>query len=135
MALERTLDAWRSVATWRAGLCAQWGGDPLAEDPQRLESLACFCAFTGQDPDALVAFCFLRRRATGERFASVSRRAELAAKLRACVEGRALSAAAARQLSADVLSFLIHNGVMMNPGFARATSGAPGSATPADQPA
>jgi hypothetical protein len=66
----------------------------FVEEFGKLESLAGFCAFTGQDPDALVAFCFLRKRVTGKRFASVARRAELA----------------------DVLSFLIHNGVMMNPG-------------------
>jgi len=127
MALERAQDAFASVAAWGAGLRAQWGGDPLAETPRKLESLADFCAFIALDPDALVAFCFLRKRDTGERFASVARRAELAAKLRACVAERALEGTAARDFSADVLSFLIHNGVMMNPGVARAM--------PASQPA
>ncbi len=125
MALERALDAYPSVAVWREGLRAQWGGDPLGEDPGKLDSLAKFCEFTGQDPDALVAFCFLRKRATGERFVSVARRAELAAKLRDCIAARALSSLEARRASADVLSFLIHNGVMMNAGFARATPDQP----------
>jgi hypothetical protein len=120
MALERPLDAYSSVKTWRAGLRAQWGGDPLAEDPGKLETLASFCAFTGQDPDALVAFCFLRKRDSGERFASVVRRSELAAKLRDCVAERALAGTPARRFSADVLSFLIHNGVMMSAAVARA---------------
>ena len=121
MALERALETYASVAAWRAGLCAQWGGDPLAEEPHKLESLDAFCAFTGQDPDALVAFCFLRKRETGERFVSVARRAELAETLRGFVEARGLTGRAARQLSVDVLSFLIHNGVMMNAGTARET--------------
>lgn len=123
MALDRALEAYASVASWRAGLQEQWGGDPLAEDPHRLESLAGFCAYTGLDPDALVAFCFLRKRETKERFVSVARRGELAARLAAWVAERGLPARESRQLSADVLSFLIHNGVMMNAGFTRGTAG------------
>jgi len=134
MALEREIDAYASVAQWRAGLHAQWGGDPLLEEPRKLGNLAEFCAFTGQDPDALVAFCFLRKRQTGERFASVARRAEIAAKLRACIATREIPAETARQVSADVLSFLIHNGVMMNPGRARATPGSAASGAPVGQP-
>ena len=72
---------------------------------------------------ALVAFCFLRKRETKERFVSVARRGELAARLAAWVAERGLPARESRQLSADVLSFLIHNGVMMNAGIARGTAG------------
>ncbi len=135
MPLERAPDTFGSVAIWRAGLRAQWGGDPLAEEPSRLESLADFCVFAGQDPDALVAFCVLRKRDTGERFASAARRAELAAKLRAWVAERGLAGAAAPRASADVLSFLIHNGVMMNPGAAHTTPPPAGPTTPPGQPA
>ena len=71
-----SLDAFASVSTWRAGMAEQWGGDPLAEEPEKLDHLARFCAFAGLDPDALVSFCFLRKRDTGERFVSVARRAE-----------------------------------------------------------
>jgi hypothetical protein len=120
MELERASDTYASVATWRAGLREQWGGDPLAEEPHKLASLERFCAFAGQNPDALVAFCFLRKRDSGERFASVVRRSELAAKLRDCVAERALAGTPARRFSADVLSFLIHNGVMMSAAVARA---------------
>lgn len=133
MAVERALDACPSVEVWSAGLREQWGGDPLAEDPGKLDSLRRFCEFTGQDPDALVAFCFLRKRDSGVRFASVARRAELAAKLRAWVEK--LPASERRRASASVLSFLIHNGVMMNPGVARTTPDGAGPGDPPDQPA
>jgi hypothetical protein len=119
MELEQAADTFASVAAWRAGLREQWGGDPLAEEPHKLASLERFCAFAGQTPDALVAFCLLRKRDSGERFASVVRRAELAEKLRAFLAASGLAGTAARQASSDVLSFLIHNGVMMNPGCAR----------------
>ena len=125
MELERATDTYATVGAWRAGLRQQWGGDPLREEPRKLESLERFCAFAGQNPDALVAFCFLRRRETGERFASVARRAALAETLRAFMAECGLAGTAARQAASDVLSFLIHNGVMMNPGCAR------GSAAPA----
>lgn len=43
----------------------------------------------------LVAFCFLRKRDTGERFVSVARRAPLAEKPRAFVAAQGLAGAAA----------------------------------------
>jgi hypothetical protein len=116
MDLERASDTYASVAAWRAGLREQWGGDPLAEEPHKLASLERFCAFAGRNPDALVAFCFLRKRDSGERFASVARRAALAEELRAFARESGLAGAEARRTSSDVLSFLIHNGVMMNAG-------------------
>jgi hypothetical protein len=114
--LSKPIEGYESVATWARGLREQWGGDPLAEEPEKLETLAAFCEFFERDPDELVAFCFLRRRATGERFASVKRREEVASGLRRFRDERGLSGTAGRRLVADVLSFLIHNGVMMNPG-------------------
>lgn len=117
MELEKPIEEYESVATWAKGLREQWGGDPLAEEPEKLETLREFCAFTDRDPDALVAFCFLRRRATGERFGSVKRREEIAAQLRAFRDDRGVTGTAARRLVNDVLSFLIHNGVLINPGM------------------
>jgi hypothetical protein len=118
MPLAKPLDRYESVATWAKGLREQWGGDPLAEEPEKLRALGEFCESVGMDPDQLVAFCFLRRRATGERFASVKRREQVAAKLRELRDARGLAGTTAgRRLVADVLSFLIHNGVLMNPGM------------------
>jgi len=117
MGLERPIGEYDSVATWAKGLREQWGGDPLAEEPEKLEALAAFCAFDGRDPDELLAFCFLRRKATGERFVSVKRREEVAARLRAFRAASGLSGTEARRLVSALLSFFIHNGVQMHTGM------------------
>jgi hypothetical protein len=111
------LEAYDSVKRWGEGLRKQWGGDPLAEEPVKLETLAAFCEFIDKQPDELVAFCFLRRRETGERFGSVKRREEVAGQLRSFRDDRGLSGLPGRRLTSDVLSFLIHNGVLIHPGM------------------
>lgn len=116
MGLREPIADYAAVATWSEGLRGQWGGDPLAEDPEKLENLRAFCEFSSQDPDELVAFCFLRRK-TGERFGSVKRREQVAEQLRGFRAESGLSGAKARKLVSDVLSFLIHNGVLINPGM------------------
>lgn len=116
MPLARPIGEYESVHAWRRGLAEQWGGDPLAEDPSKLDALAAFCELLAKDPDELVSFCFLRRKGTGERFASVKRREEIAARLRELRDRSGGSAATGRKLANDVLSFLIHNGVMMSAG-------------------
>ena len=65
----------------------------------------------------LVAFCFLRRKATGERFGSVKRREAVTEQLTAFRDARGLSGGEGKRLVADVMSFLIHNGVMMHTGM------------------
>lgn len=115
MPLARPVDQYDSVAAWRRGLIEQWGDDPLADDPGKLEALEGFCEFLGKDPDELVAFCFLRKRDTGERFASAARRKEVGATLRSHRDSLGLTGTAGRRLVSDVLSFLIHNGVLMTP--------------------
>lgn len=110
--LEQSIQSYEAVVAWAGGLRAQWGGDPFAEDPAKLEVLAAFCDFIGKDPDALVAFCFLRKRATGERFASKQRRDELLPKLKEfeAAGGRGVEA---RRRRSHVVSFLSHNGVLI----------------------
>jgi len=106
----------KAIEIWRDGLREKWGGDPLAEEPQKLERLLEFCEFVGKSPDELVDFCFLRRKATGDRFGSVKRREELIGQLRAFRDARGLTGMAGRRLVSDVLSFFIYNGVLINPG-------------------
>jgi hypothetical protein len=115
VALERAIGEYQSVADWAQGLRDHWGGDPLAEEPEKLEALAAFCDFVGKDPDELLAYCFLRRKATGERFGSVKRREEVAGQLREFRDRSGLEGTAARKLVNDVLSFLIHGGVLIHP--------------------
>jgi hypothetical protein len=117
MGLERPVEQYESVATWANGLREQWGGDPLAEEPEKLAALAAFCEFDGRDPDELLAFCFLRKKDTGARFASVKRREVLAEQVRAFRTASGLSGTEARRLASNLLSFFIHNGVQMHTGM------------------
>jgi hypothetical protein len=117
VALERRIEEYESVAAWAKGLREQWGGDPLGEEPEKLEALAAFCEFDGRDPDELLGFCFLRRKATGERFASVKRREAMVERLRAFRDASGLSGTEARRLTSNLLSFFIHNGVQMRTGM------------------
>ncbi len=117
MGLEKPIEDYASTRTWASSLSEKWGGEPLVEEPEKLEVLAAFCAFADKDPDELVAFCFLRRKASGERFGSVKRREELVEQIRAFRAASGLSGTKARKLVSDVMSFLIHNGVLINPGM------------------
>ena len=72
--LPRPIREYESVRDWDRALREQWGGDPLGEEPEKLETLTRFCEFSGRDPDEWLAFCFLRKRDTGARFGSTQRR-------------------------------------------------------------
>ena len=113
MGLADPITSYASVAAWAAELSRQWGGDPLAEDPEKLAALAAFCEFLDQDPDELLAFCFLRRRETGERFASKQRREAVNAKLQQFVAASGLRGIEARRRRNHIVSFLSHNGVLI----------------------
>jgi hypothetical protein len=109
--LERPLGDYESVRTWRRDLSEQWGGDPLTEEPEKLHALAAFCEFTGDDPDTMVQRCFRVRKSDGERVISNKWRTHYAQKIKEF--GDPASATDAPRASKDVLSFLIHNGVMV----------------------
>lgn len=117
MELDKPIEAYASIEAWGKRLREQRGRDILAAQPQKLETVKAFCEFIGKDPDALVAFCFLRRRATGERFGSVKRHEAVAAQLGAFRDAHGLGGMEGKRLVADVMSFLIHNGVMMHTGM------------------
>jgi len=106
------LESYASVAVWAAGLREQWGGDPFVEDPAKLETLSEFCRAIGKDPDELVAFCFLRKKSTGERFASKKRRDAVLEHLKR-FEAEAGRGVEARRRRSQVVSFLSHNGVLI----------------------
>jgi len=116
MELERPIEQYESVATWAKGLREQWGGDPLVEEPEKLEGLLAFCEFDGRDPDELLAFCFLRRKDTGVRFPSIKRREAMVEQLRAFRAASGLSGTEARRLTSNLLSFFIHNGAPIQAG-------------------
>ena len=113
MGPAKPVDGFESVATWSRGLEEQWDGDPLAEDPEKLQSLQAFCERVGKNPDELVDFCFLRRKQTGERFTSKKRREQLVAQLKEFEAMSGLSGREARRRPNHIVSFLSHNGVLM----------------------
>lgn len=111
MPLERSITEYASVATWAEGLRRQWGGDPLAEEPEKLAALEEFCRFVGEDPDRIVERCFRIRKSDGERVLSVKWRQHYADKIK---EFRAQAPGTeGRRRGAAVLGFLIHNGVLI----------------------
>ena len=113
MGLRQPIERFESVAIWSQSLKDQWGGDPLAEDPDKLCALEAFCELVGKDPDQLAEFCFLRRRETGERFASKQRREQLREKLKEFEAMSGLSGREAQRRPNQVVSFLSHNGVLI----------------------
>jgi hypothetical protein len=50
--LSRPIDEYASVTTWAEALRSQWGGDPLAEEPEKRGTLEAFCRFVEKDPGA-----------------------------------------------------------------------------------
>ena len=109
-ALERPVTGYQSVSTWADGLRNQWGGDPLVEEPEKLEALEAFCAFVDDDPDTIVQRCFRIRKADGERVLSNKWRTHYAEKIKAF---RVQSPSDGPRRAAAVLGFLIHNGVLI----------------------
>ncbi len=111
MMTEQTIEGYESVRTWRRDLSDQWGGDPIAEEPEKLQALARFCEFVGEDPDTIIGQCFRVRKLDGERVISTKWRAHYAKKIREFREQNPDQES--QRLGANVLSFLIHNGVLI----------------------
>ncbi|HUY26729.1 MAG TPA: hypothetical protein VMV27_04865 [Candidatus Binataceae bacterium] len=108
---ELAIERFESVRNWQRDLSDQWGGDPISEEPEKLIALARFCEFVGEDPDAIIARCFRVRKSDGERVISTKWRAHYAERIRKFRESN--QDQNSQRLAADVLSFLIHNGVMV----------------------
>ncbi len=110
MGLSKPIAEFDTVKTWGEGLRKQWGGDLLAEEPEMVEALRDFCDFAGEDPDSIIAKLFRIRKEDGERVLSVKWRRHYADKVK---EFRAQGDGKNQRRGADVLSFLIHNGVLI----------------------
>jgi hypothetical protein len=110
MALEKPIREYETVNAWDEGLKKQWGGDPLAEEPDMIEALEKFCEFVGEDPDAIAGKLFRIRKADGERVLSVKWRTHYADKVK---EFRAREGSLGQREGSAVLSFMIHNGVLI----------------------
>jgi hypothetical protein len=112
MPLAKPIEDYDSVKTWDTGLRNQWGGDPLGEEPELLATLGEFCEFVGEDPDAIVGKLFRIRKDDGERVLSVKWRTHYADKVKE-FRTKAGGGPAAQRKGSDVLSFMIHNGVLI----------------------
>jgi hypothetical protein len=89
------------------------GDAPPEEQARFLRILEDFCAYMGKSPDELLAFCFLRKKATGQRFVSVKRRTAVNEALEGFVTERGWAGKEAVANANVVRSFLIHNGVLI----------------------
>jgi hypothetical protein len=87
-----------------------------------LEILFAFCTHRETTPDELVAFCYLRRRVTGERFVSVKRRTTVNEWLDEFVSVQGWTGKEAVVNANVVRGFLIHNGILIQ---GRAWTGPP----------
>jgi hypothetical protein len=113
----RPLLEYASVRTWLDGLRQHWGGDPEADDPERLPILAAFCGYAGRDPDQMIRETTMLK--DGERRIRVKGRAkyaELIDRWQETVEGSRFAKA---KHGNTVRSFLIHNGVLLAQGMSR----------------
>lgn len=73
--------------------------------------LAGFAELTAKTPDELVAFCFLRKKDTGQRFLSVKRRVQMNEWIDEYVAQQGWEGKDAVVNANVIRSFLIHNGI------------------------
>jgi hypothetical protein len=80
---------------------------------RQLQILEAFCERVGKTPDELVAFCFLRKKATGDRFVSVKRRRTVNAWIDEFVTDQGWTGKEAVVNANVIRAFLIHNAVLI----------------------
>lgn len=98
-----------TVQRWIAG--TTYDGEEPERLSRRLDVLFGFLASVDKSPDDMVAFCFLRKRETGERFVSTKRRAVVNEQIESYVRERGWTGKDAVANANVVRSFLIHNAV------------------------
>jgi hypothetical protein len=102
-----------SPAVQRWFTSARHDSAPAETQDRYLEILASFCERVGKSPDELVAFCFLRKKATGERFVSVKRRVTVNEWIAEFVVERGWGGKDAVVNANVIRGFLIHNAVLI----------------------
>jgi len=109
-----TFSAIRAAESVRRWFASAGHDRQAAPEQQRyLRILEDFCACRKTTPDDLVAFCYLRRRAGGERFVSVKRRATVNEWLEEFADEQGWTGKEAVVNANVVRSFLIHNGILI----------------------
>jgi len=111
----RPLLEYASVRAWIEGLRQHWGGDPAADDPERLPMLEAFCRYAERDPDQIVRETTMIK--DGEKRIRIQGRNRYAALIdewQATIEGSRIRKA---KWGNTARSFLIHNGVLLQSGI------------------
>jgi hypothetical protein len=85
--------------------------EPPEKLRRRLDVLFGFLESIDKSPDDAVAFCFLRKRETGERFVSTKRRATVNEQIEAYAVAQGWAGKDTVANGDIVRSFLIHNGI------------------------
>lgn len=109
--MTRDIESHASVKQWAASAGLQH--DPAEVREQKLRILTDFCTKVGKEPNELVAFCILRKKATGDRFLSVKRRETINDWLEEFTAEQCWAGKQAVVNANVVRSFLIHNGVLI----------------------
>jgi hypothetical protein len=95
---------------------AGYDEDPPEEQERLLGIVAEFSEFTGRSPDELVAGCFLRKKATGDKFISSKARQAMNESIAEFVAKKGWEGREAVQAGNLLRGFLIHNGVFIQGG-------------------
>jgi hypothetical protein len=109
------LTEYATVQTWLDGLRQHWGGDPIADDPERLPMMEAFCRHANRTPDQIVKETTMIK--DGEKRIRVKGReryAKLIDEWQATIEGSRIRKG---KWGNTVRSFLIHNGVLLAAGM------------------
>jgi hypothetical protein len=109
-----TLLAYTTVRTWLQSLEQHRPLAP-ADRQKRLHTLAVFCDYVGQTPDAIIAAC-LREIPTGTVIRAHARR-HYAEQINAFQQHAPGDHRSQVQCGSMLRSFLIHNGVMLQAGW------------------
>jgi hypothetical protein len=100
-----------TVERWFASARHDQAPDDVQERYQRIQGD--FCAHAGKSPDELVAFCFLRKKDTGERFPSVKRRETVNGWIKEFAAGQPWEGKEAVVNANVIRGFFIHNAVVI----------------------
>jgi hypothetical protein len=105
-----SIDEYRTVQTWIAGVHEQSGVSP-ENDAKRLQVLAEFCAKVEKTPDQIIDECL--RDVDGGKKIRVKGRRYYAEQITEFEQQAAGSVGERRQKANYIRSFLIHNGVLL----------------------
>jgi hypothetical protein len=103
-----------AVRHWFAS--ARHDADPPEMQDKLLAVLGDFCGHVGKTPEELVAGCFLRKKATGDKFVSAKARVAMNASIAEFVAKKQWEGRESVVNANIIRGFLIHNGVMIQGG-------------------